>query len=78
MLNVGLSFKKNKKDKIRKDTFFFKNKDNSFKDKDNSFKDKDNSFKDKDNSFKDKDNSFKDKDKDINVRNTLIKRRIYK
>ena len=57
MLNVGLSFKKNKKDKIRKDTFFFKNKDNS---------------------FKDKDNSFKDKDKDINVRNTLIKRRIYK
>ena len=50
MLNVGLSFKKNKKDKIRKDTFFFKNKDNS----------------------------FKDKDKDINVRNTLIKRRIYK
>jgi len=71
MLNVGLSFKKNKKDKIRKDTFFFKNKDNSFKDKDNS-------FKDKDNSFKDKDNSFKDKDKDINVRNTLIKRRIYK
>ena len=64
MLNVGLSFKKNKKDKIRKDTFFFKDKDNSFKDKDNS--------------FKDKDNSFKDKDKDINVRNTLIKRRIYK
>jgi hypothetical protein len=57
MPDVGLSFKKNKKDKIREDT---------------------SSFEDRDNSSEDGDNSFKDKDKDADVRNTLIKRRIYK
>jgi hypothetical protein len=36
------------------------------------------SFKDKDNSSEDRDNSFKDKDKDADIRNTLIKRCIYK
>jgi hypothetical protein len=57
MPDVRLSFKKNKKSKIYKDT---------------------SSFKDKNNSSEDKDNSFKDKDKNTDMRNTLIKRRIYK
>jgi hypothetical protein len=54
---VGLSSKKNKKDKIRKDT---------------------SSSKDRDNSSEDRDNSSEDRDKDADIRNTLIKRRIYK
>jgi hypothetical protein len=36
------------------------------------------SSKDGDNSSEDKDNSSKDRDRDADMRNTLIKRRIYK